>query len=222
MHMALRRIFDEDSACVIVAFDVDLEKFRLVSQPEFSDKNVLDMNLVVLGGCLCAIVAYKERRVEIWVMKEYGIKESWANLTSVSLVFDESNARLQLNPLAYSRSGDQVLQSHNNTRLSWYDLVKMEFRNVKVCGLPSWLYAGVCVESLVSLNGYGEESETDAFFLKNYKLVRLKKAQNVGHLLDQHAVSSDEGNMCNLIPLWPTSLGTSCFQQGATFYKQMF
>ncbi|KAK2976976.1 hypothetical protein RJ640_020193 [Escallonia rubra] len=112
-------------------------------------------------------------------LKEYGITESWANLTSVALMFDESNVRLQLSPLAYSRSGDQVLQTHNNTRLHWYDLVKREFRNVKVCGLPSWLYAGVCVESLVSLNGYGEESETDAFFLKNYKLVRPRKAQNV-------------------------------------------
>ncbi|KAK3007350.1 hypothetical protein RJ639_016834 [Escallonia herrerae] len=160
LHMALRRNFDEDSTCVIAAFDVGAEKFRLVPQPEFSDKNVLDMNVVVLGGCLCVVVACRKRRVEIWVMKEYGITESWANLTSVALMFDESNVRLQLNPLAYSRSGDQVLQNHNNTRLHWYDLVKREFRNVKVCGLPSWLYAGVCVESLVSLKGYGEESGT--------------------------------------------------------------
>ncbi|KAK2971871.1 hypothetical protein RJ640_000888 [Escallonia rubra] len=126
-------------------------------------------------------ISGRRENVELFVAKVMKSSTLLCSVTYQATKEDMEEAAFGklLNPLAYSRSGDQVLQSHNNTRLSWYDLVKMEFRNVKVCGLPSWLYAGVCVESLVSLNGYGEESETDAFFLKNYKLVRLKKAQNL-------------------------------------------
>ncbi|KAK3019943.1 hypothetical protein RJ639_004926 [Escallonia herrerae] len=178
----------------------------LIDGPDFI-KMHLKQTIINSTNLLLATKGALKRRVEIWVMKEYGIMQSWANLTSVALMFDETNVRLQLSPLAYSRSGDQVLlQNHNNTRLHWCDSVKREFRNVKVFGLPSWLYAGVCVESLVSLKGYGEESEMDAFFLKNYKLVRLRKAQNViGQPRHHDSVEESEDSPDNLTKLMTLS-----------------
>ncbi|PON58766.1 hypothetical protein TorRG33x02_290210 [Trema orientale] len=60
--------------------------------PDYGDRG-FHMNLGVLGDCLCVISNYTSNRtkdfrkrksdcVDIWVMKEYGVKESWTKLYS--------------------------------------------------------------------------------------------------------------------------------------------
>ncbi|XWS18124.1 hypothetical protein CRYUN_Cryun32bG0015000 [Craigia yunnanensis] len=59
------------------------ENYREVPQPEYKDKR-FQLNVGVLGGCLCTIANYGDVRVDLWVMKEYGVKESWTRLFSVA------------------------------------------------------------------------------------------------------------------------------------------
>ncbi|GFY97703.1 F-box and associated interaction domains-containing protein [Actinidia rufa] len=61
----------------IVSFDLEDEQFREVPKPDCGALNRIHYHLVVLGGCLSAVVLYHRERFEIWVMGEYNVKESW-------------------------------------------------------------------------------------------------------------------------------------------------
>ncbi|KAK9292742.1 hypothetical protein L1049_020722 [Liquidambar formosana] len=74
---------DDNSSKLICAFDIGNEQFKTIPLPpiSFSEQGrAIDWsNLGVLGGCLYIYAGEKDvpQFVEIWVMKEYGVKESW-------------------------------------------------------------------------------------------------------------------------------------------------
>ncbi|XP_050229499.1 F-box protein CPR1-like [Mercurialis annua] len=98
----------------ILAFDLRDETFRQVPQPRDTmdgKKEVLNM-VSELGGCLC--VSYGN--ADIWIMKEYGIEDSWTKLLSISFP-------TPLKPLCYSKEGDKVLFDYDKGKeLICYDL----------------------------------------------------------------------------------------------------
>ncbi|KAK9268108.1 hypothetical protein L1049_010548 [Liquidambar formosana] len=177
--LGFRRLVS-DTTELIVAFDIALEDYREVLQPEYLDEN-FQMSLGVLGGCLCVICNYHGVRVDIWVMKEYGVKESWNKLFSVSQP-EASLSFEQLRPLAYSRSGREVLLEQNNKKIIWYDLEKKRVRDVQIHGSPRSIKAEICFGSLVPLNGDGridgkkqqaqeKKKKRDDFLSVGFKLV---------------------------------------------------
>ncbi len=72
------------------------------------------MNVGVLGRCLTILCIHNKVRLDVWVMKEYGVKESWTKLNSVQ-PFE------YIRPVAYSKSGEEV-QLEKNKCLAWYDI----------------------------------------------------------------------------------------------------
>lgn len=42
------------------------------------------MNIGVLDGCLCVFAGVQDVGIDVWVMKEYGTKESWKKVFSIS------------------------------------------------------------------------------------------------------------------------------------------
>ncbi|KAJ9551940.1 hypothetical protein OSB04_015985 [Centaurea solstitialis] len=71
-------IYHEDAPGSIFTFDLDKETFQLFPSPptEPGAMQKSTGNLGVLKGCLCRLDIYAFD-LEIWVMKQYGIKESW-------------------------------------------------------------------------------------------------------------------------------------------------
>ncbi|KAK9284767.1 hypothetical protein L1049_023944 [Liquidambar formosana] len=74
----------DNASTLICAFDIGNEQFQTILPPPFSFSergHAIDWaNLGVIGGCLyiCACEdADYHSAVEIWVMKDYGVKESW-------------------------------------------------------------------------------------------------------------------------------------------------
>ncbi|XP_058211837.1 F-box/kelch-repeat protein At3g06240-like [Rhododendron vialii] len=64
----------------IVCFDVVDEKFKDVPTPMY-EVGCNFFTVGVLDGCLCAIDRRgPESHFDVWVMKEYGVKESWTKL----------------------------------------------------------------------------------------------------------------------------------------------
>ncbi|XP_022760068.1 F-box protein At3g07870-like [Durio zibethinus] len=62
----------------IISFDLRTEKFQeFPPKPDCCGLNRCFHHLVVLRGCLCAAAYHDNDKLEIWVMKEYGVKESW-------------------------------------------------------------------------------------------------------------------------------------------------
>lgn len=60
----------------IVSFDLEDEKFRVVNKPDSLVLRTWDY-LVVLRNCLAVVCHRNYKEIEIWVMKEYDVQESW-------------------------------------------------------------------------------------------------------------------------------------------------
>ncbi|KAK3041198.1 hypothetical protein RJ639_028458 [Escallonia herrerae] len=148
-------------AMAITAFHVRSEKFRDVPLPEYG-QDYLDMAVAELGGCLCLACHYKPRRnyrVEVWIMKEYGVGGSWIKLLSFMLHLFGDPIPLPV-PVAYSATGDKLLFNCRRLRLFWYDLTNtpdsLDLRPRENSTAHSWCEDEcVCVDSLVPLNGRG-------------------------------------------------------------------
>lgn len=136
---------------LIVAFDLLAEEHRLLPGPECDDT----WNLGELGGSLCIFVYNKVGvRIDVWVMKDYGVKESWSRMFSVP--YDLLPVE-RVVPVAYSKSGGKVLVLRNNEKFLWYDIEQQVREDIDTLGLPEYFGAKMCMESLVPVNG----GETD-------------------------------------------------------------
>nr|XP_043630963.1 F-box protein At3g07870-like [Erigeron canadensis] len=72
-------VIDRDSPEKLCAFDFDTETFKLFPSPpcEYIEESYNHyISLGVLKGCLCQADTF-DSQLTIWVMKEYGVKESW-------------------------------------------------------------------------------------------------------------------------------------------------
>ena len=146
---------------LITAFDLKNENFFVVPLPDemTNEKSSFTYfsNLSVLGGCLSVTCANRRNNTrnndyyDIWVMKEYGIKESWTKLFS----FSPSLEGAYLKTIAYSECGNKVLvrlESPEGYHFSWHDLKEQSSHRFQIHGLPHdlWSENTVCVESLVT------------------------------------------------------------------------
>ncbi|KAM7280693.1 hypothetical protein ACFE04_007827 [Oxalis oulophora] len=155
------------AANMIVAFDFSMENYNVVPLPHSLLSRNIHLNFTVLGGCLCVIpITNRAVRGDIWVMKEYGVKDSWVKLFSVVPEGKKSNYP-DLLPVAFSTNGNKVLleisgKGSQPKRLAWYDLKKkkMKFANKLNKMLPHIFFADVTVESLVSLEIAKQEGIT--------------------------------------------------------------
>ncbi|KAK2637801.1 hypothetical protein Ddye_025596 [Dipteronia dyeriana] len=68
---------EQFSCCPIISFDFEDEQFREVAMPSCGDLDKIRCHLVDLGGCVSAAVFNGYEQIEIWIMKEYDVKESW-------------------------------------------------------------------------------------------------------------------------------------------------
>ncbi|KAE8714883.1 hypothetical protein F3Y22_tig00110187pilonHSYRG00188 [Hibiscus syriacus] len=178
LHWVLTQKVDLFVTNMIVALDLAAESYNVVPQPEYVD-DIFQLNVEVLGGCLCVVANHGDARVDVWVMKEYRVKESWTILFSLDRE-DVIGPLRFLKPLAYSRSGNQVLLEHDNINLFWYDLVKRKADDVWVPGMPLSYETEVCLQSLVLLNvdkrqqngkDDGDIKKMDGFLSEGFKLV---------------------------------------------------
>ncbi|KAL0321085.1 UNVERIFIED_CONTAM: F-box protein CPR1 [Sesamum radiatum] len=140
---------DSIDSARIMAFSLQTEKHYQVPMPSGIRIRAADVSLDMIEGCL-SVVCTNRSRVVIWVMKDYGVKESWTKLLSISPPAIERNDFVK--PLVCSRDGHKVLLNCEDKKLVWYDLRTKAVDNVLVDGMPFVFYAEVCVESLVSLD----------------------------------------------------------------------
>lgn len=154
----------------IIAFDIVAEMFHQVPQPDYhKDQLNFQVDVEVLDGTLCLMCNYEHVYVDLWVMREYGVKESWIKLFSFRATKSISSFMF-LRPLAYSKDGDKMLLEVNDQKLVWYDLNRKTVRTVKIRGGPKSFGAEMYVGSLVPLgNGNEEEEKKQALEMEKRK-----------------------------------------------------
>jgi F-box interacting protein len=140
---------DRGSSRDIVSLDLGKETYGEFLQPEYA-KGSKKLTLGVLGEWLCVLCNYYESCVvDVWVMKVYGVKDSWTKLLSITHPNDQNSIPSYMDvhaPLSISNDGKLLLQL--GTKLVVCDCINgscLEIQNFNG-------FCNVCivVESLIS------------------------------------------------------------------------
>ncbi|XP_024986394.1 F-box/kelch-repeat protein At3g23880 isoform X2 [Cynara cardunculus var. scolymus] len=144
LHWAASRDFGSSYSWTIVSLDLAKETYGEVLQPVY-DEGDKDLALGSLVDGLCVLCNYRGNHADVWLMKVYGVKDSWTRLVSIPYVTDPGRDQFSV-PLCISNDGKVLLQF--GSKLVLYDIKNgssSEIQNFDEC-----LEAYTIVESMVS------------------------------------------------------------------------
>lgn len=138
----------------LVSFDLANEVFEEVPKPSCEALNKYEYHLLVIKGCLSAAFFCKRGKLEIWVMKSYGVKESWSKEYSIGKHVPKginlrenvewdwrrkflktlSRAR-DVRVLCVLNNGD-ILLEYKGKALATYEPRRRKFKDIKIQGTP--------------------------------------------------------------------------------------
>ncbi|KEH37788.1 F-box protein interaction domain protein [Medicago truncatula] len=141
---------------VILSFDLSNETYKEVLLPEPDGVNVRSNRVLgVLSNCLCVCFDSNNTHWDFWLMKKYGVAESWTRLMMIPL--DKILQCLQfrpsfIQPLFMSENSSVILRTYNKFFL--YNL-----NNGRLDCLPEWILFRFYFRSvLAALNQLGYTS----------------------------------------------------------------
>lgn len=115
---------------MVAALDLAEEKYRLVKLPEWEyEKFYFDIG--VMGGNLFLFCCSGEISFDIWVMKEYGVTESWTRLKITVPCMTKIVAYAYLRPLCLRKNGEILLRV-GASKLVLYDTKQDIFRDTVI------------------------------------------------------------------------------------------
>ncbi|MBA0641343.1 hypothetical protein Goklo_025902, partial [Gossypium klotzschianum] len=146
----------DDDARVIFGLDIGTEEFHQLPGPEsdISYKNFGYRSVGILGGGLCVFRdIYHQDNIVLWVMKEYGVRESWTEDFYVSRDECWQWCMYYTRAISHSRRGDRVLLDNGGRprQPAWFNLDKRTREVVDIPGAPKHFNAIIFVESLASV-----------------------------------------------------------------------
>lgn len=151
---ALHRVLaynTRDSNCIVFSVDLDKEKcyFRTVTishRYRLNKKIQPNLALGVLGGCLCLYDNFYGGSIDIRVMKENDVWESWTTLFSIGI----RHGLYQ--PISYLQNGALLMFNSLGNELIYYDHSGgLRFKYLKIDSLKSKFEVIAFTPSLISL-----------------------------------------------------------------------
>ncbi|GAU19577.1 hypothetical protein TSUD_303900 [Trifolium subterraneum] len=141
----------------IVSLDLEKESYQKISPPDLEKDGFWDLAMVRDCLCIFARSDFFDQNIgcykfclDVWIMKEYGIKESWTKLYH----FPYLGYQYPYLKTVYISDDDQLLFSFdNNDQLKWA-VYNSKNGNVKIPKIQHgnyWMHPEVYVESLISL-----------------------------------------------------------------------
>jgi F-box interacting protein len=98
--------------CFIVSLDLGTESYQKFPLPDCGDGDQVSrilLRVCVLKDCLCFISGH-----DVWIMKEYGNKESWIKLFSLSYMGEPSIYNFLVNAVYMFEDGQVLFESHED------------------------------------------------------------------------------------------------------------
>ncbi|XP_058785017.1 F-box/kelch-repeat protein At3g23880-like [Vicia villosa] len=125
----------------IVSFDLANESFQKIFLPDQGKRDGCECNITLLvwRDCLSIILDH-----DVWVMKTFGIQESWVKLFSVSYLQNRGMSSILTNA-SYICDGQLLLELWQIQKVIVYDSKNDTFKVTRFTRLPE-----VCVESLLT------------------------------------------------------------------------
>ncbi|KAI8556186.1 hypothetical protein RHMOL_Rhmol05G0232500 [Rhododendron molle] len=98
---------------IIVSLDLAKETYGKILKPEYRDGRLYE-TLCAFNGCLCVLYDYRIC-AHLWVMKEYGIRDSWTKLAVVPYATRVSNLQyLDTMPFFIFKNGEVLLYTRKH------------------------------------------------------------------------------------------------------------
>ncbi|XP_024633547.1 F-box/kelch-repeat protein At3g23880 [Medicago truncatula] len=127
----------------IVSFDLAKESYQKLSPPSYGGANVGKMpTLGVLKDCLCLTCGD-----DVWVMKQYGKKESWTKLFTIPYERDPNRFYMYAKVI-YVFEDDEVVMLHILGALG-LNLILYNYKNGTLKSTNLKNNPEVCIESLI-------------------------------------------------------------------------
>ncbi|KAF9592973.1 hypothetical protein IFM89_019277 [Coptis chinensis] len=122
-------------------------------------------HLAVLQGCLSKITLYSDKgftNTDIWLMKDYGVKDSWTKLLSIAFPVEVG---CKIKPLVVRQQGGILLEpkiryGDKKRYLYAYDPITCSVNEYRVGGVVNWINVSTYVESLVSIASFSDGTHT--------------------------------------------------------------
>ncbi|XP_027352711.1 F-box/kelch-repeat protein At3g23880-like [Abrus precatorius] len=137
---------NSSSLWVIVSLDLGKETYQELLQPDYGGVAVVTLTLGVLRDCLC-ILSHCDTFSDVWLMKEYGNKDSWNKLFSVPYM---GNPDFFPYTKALWISNDDKVLLEFQSKLVVYDSRNGTFKFPEIQNVNGWMIPEVYVESLIS------------------------------------------------------------------------
>ncbi|XP_062153478.1 F-box/kelch-repeat protein At3g06240-like [Alnus glutinosa] len=134
---------------VIVSFNVGDEAFGEMAVPESLQGYLLNMAVTVLNGSLALVPCNRRSGDEcqsVWVMKEYGVAESWTKLFDIEI--DGGGLK---RVIGFTENGEVLLVTKDGKLVS-YEPSTQETMDLHIRGLTESFFLDTYVESIVLLN----------------------------------------------------------------------
>ncbi|KAI3459039.1 hypothetical protein Pfo_015702 [Paulownia fortunei] len=138
----------------ICSFDLKSEVYGVVEQPSYAEGGFYP-NLDALG-CLCVLCDYPKTSADVWVLKQYGVKESWDKVVTVPYLGDPWQGPFST-PFCIGPKGE-ILFIFGSTFVIYYPKDNC-FQHPQIVNFDAFHEADVYIESLVSLVPDGGEQE---------------------------------------------------------------
>jgi len=142
-------IFSQDSSRVILSLDLCNESYQEISQPDYGlDERLCYLNVGVSNECLC-VLAHTKTFLDIWLMKDYGNKESWTKLFTVPFAKFRNYFNFANLLYIYEEEDQVLLEIHHKSYV--YNYKNGTLKILEIQGRPSTFFNSyVYVESLIS------------------------------------------------------------------------
>jgi F-box interacting protein len=128
----------------IVSFDLANESYQKIL-PRIGGEDMCDLwSIGVLRDCLCVTSGD-----DVWIMEEYGNKESWTKLFTVPYMREPAKYHVTIIPI-YIFEDDQVILKFNPDHEFNVSLYDSKSGTLKPTNFGDFYFPEVCVESLIS------------------------------------------------------------------------
>ncbi|KGN46585.1 hypothetical protein Csa_004796 [Cucumis sativus] len=147
----------------IVSFDLASEEFIDIPKPDYGSLSRCNFQLMNLNDCLSAVVYCSYGKMEIWVMEQYGVKESWVKSFNIGsympkglkqegteMCFKVSKIVVKgriVRVVCVLKSGE-ILLEYRNRALVVFNPSSGKFKDVSFEGMPNWFQTIVHFGSL--------------------------------------------------------------------------
>ncbi|XP_006360353.1 F-box/kelch-repeat protein At3g23880-like [Solanum tuberosum] len=146
LHWATTARLGEYNGWDIISIDLKDEKWGKIEQPCY-EKGNFDFVLGVLEDNLSVLCNYNKTRADVWVMKDYGVKDSWEKMYTISCPNDPGKYMFSP-PLCMSKKGEILLVFGSIFMI--YNPSDDSIRYPEVTNFDACLEAEIYTESLIS------------------------------------------------------------------------